>query len=384
MAKVKRTIKQVIKIRVTGPDAASCRELLDRAGKRAMSIANDKAARTLRDAPVEATGNEILRRYESGLDRALQKGLDQETDAFNRSRAGQWGTAVPDSGYPPPLAPLAEDIVNAARAQSKRIDELLDLLLGQGGQLDQFGQPTQYAQLTGPNANATDAGGAAAATDAPHPFKEEDIEANIAPDPGQNHKPGKAVVQFYKLAKQHAEANGVELALVLAIIHEESRGNPREVSENGNGTHYGLMQANRGVAKAVGLNVSNMDEEEFKEFLFVPENAINLGVSYFAKILKDEGLILSELAVLGHRAGPATVRKVIREYAKVIDSPCKDDLGHYRKVAAFILGLPSAEQDKLVKYAVNNTVDSKGVNCAGYANKIRKRIEEYRQLLDKI
>ena len=382
MAKVKRTIKQVIKIRVSGPDAASCRELLDRAGKRAMSIANDKAARTLRDAPLEATGNEILRRYESGLDRALQKGLDQETDAFNRSRAGQWGAPTPDSGYAPPLAPLAEDIVNAARAQSKRIDELLDLLLGQGGQLDQFGQPAQYAQLTGPN--ATDAGGAAAATDAPHPFKEEDIEACIDPDPGRNHKPGKAVMQFYKQAKQHAEANGVELALVLAIIHEESRGNPREVSGGGKGTHYGLMQANRGVAKAVGVNVADMDEKEFKEFLFEPENAINLGVSYFAKILKDEGLVLSELAVLGHRAGPKTVREVVRRYAREIDSPLKDDLGHYSKVAAFIRGLSRAEEKELVEYAVNNTVDSKGVNCAGYANKIRKRIEEYRQLLNKI
>ena len=123
MANVNRTIKQVIKIRVSGPDAASCRELLNRAGKRAMSIANDKATRTLRDAPVEAMGNEILRRYESGLDRALQKGLDQETDAFNRSRSAQWGAPALGTGYTPPLA---EDIVNAARVQSKRIDELLN------------------------------------------------------------------------------------------------------------------------------------------------------------------------------------------------------------------------------------------------------------------
>ncbi len=379
MANVNRTIKQVIKIRVSGPDAASCRELLNRAGKRAMSIANDKATRTLRDAPVEAMGNEILRRYESGLDRALQKGLDQETDAFNRSRAAQWGAPTPDSGYAPPLA---EDIVNAARSRSKRIDELLNLLLGQGGQLDQFGPPTQYAQLTGPNANATDAGGGAAATDAPHPFKEEDIEANIAPDPGQNHKPGKAVVQFYKQAKQHAEANGVELALVLAIMHEESKGDPNAV----NGTHFGLMQVTPSAAREGGLEeeMKGMSDTEAGEFLCKAENGIRGGVGYLASLLKRHGLVRIELALLGHRAGPTKVRKVVREYAEAMDSSYKGKLYPPEAVAAFISSLTSKQQEEMVKYVIKNTPCPPPSDFPAYMKQIEKRTEEYRQLLNKI
>jgi soluble lytic murein transglycosylase-like protein len=95
------------------------------------------------------------------------------------------------------------------------------------------------------------------------------------------------------LIEQAAEKNGVESALVRAIIHAESDFNPKAVSKCG---AQGLMQLMPGTARALGVQDS-----------FDPAQNINGGTKYLRHLLDQFGDVSQ--AVAAYNAGPGAVKR---------------------------------------------------------------------------
>jgi hypothetical protein len=101
--------------------------------------------------------------------------------------------------------------------------------------------------------------------------------------------PGK----FDDFIEQAAEKNGVESALVRAVIHAESDFNPKAVSKCG---AQGLMQLMPGTARALGVKDS-----------FDPAQNINGGTQYLRHLLDQFGDVSH--AVAAYNAGPGSVKR---------------------------------------------------------------------------
>lgn len=98
---------------------------------------------------------------------------------------------------------------------------------------------------------------------------------------------------FYTIIQKAADLNGVDPALVKAIIMAESGFNPHAVSKSG---ARGLMQLMPTTAKALGVKDS-----------FNPEHNIRGGVRYFRQLMDRFGGD-TELALAAYNAGSTRVR----------------------------------------------------------------------------
>lgn len=112
--------------------------------------------------------------------------------------------------------------------------------------------------------------------------------SNIVPLPHLESSTLDGIVQKY------AAQNGLEPALVRAVIKTESDGNPRCVSRAG---AMGLMQLMPANVKEAGIADP-----------FDPEQNIAAGTKQLAGLLKQYGGNL-DLALAGYNAGPGNVRK---------------------------------------------------------------------------
>ncbi len=104
----------------------------------------------------------------------------------------------------------------------------------------------------------------------------------------------KQIRNFHPQIARASQANGVDPALVYAVIHQESSGNPEVVSSKG---AKGLMQLMDPTAKELGVADS-----------LNPEQNIQGGTKYLRQMLdRFEGDL--ELALAAYNAGPGTVER---------------------------------------------------------------------------
>lgn len=141
-------------------------------------------------------------------------------------------------------------------------------------------------------------------------------------------------IPYIDLARAEAQAQGVDLALVLAVIQKESSFDPRAHSAY---DARGLMQVLPSTARWLGLK----DAEQ----LYTPAVNIKYGVKYlkylwgeFAEGSPDPltaetlGLKTSQMALAAYNAGPGNVRK----YNDV--PPFKETRSYVKKVTQYFSG----------------------------------------------
>jgi len=122
------------------------------------------------------------------------------------------------------------------------------------------------------------------------------------------------ICQYYEIIVSAATRHEVEPSLVMAIIHTESRYNPKAISPKG---AQGLMQLMPRTAESLGV-----------EDAFDPEQNIDAGVRYFKKMLKKvKGD--RELAIAAYNAGLRNVQ----QYGGI--PPFPETLDYVRKVQSW-------------------------------------------------
>lgn len=118
---------------------------------------------------------------------------------------------------------------------------------------------------------------------------------------------------FQGLLRQEAEANGLSINLVRQVIKQESNWDPSAISKKG---YIGLMQLGKVSAREEGLVVNNHRDDRYDPILNV-----RAGCSYLSRMLAAaKGDVALGLAYYnaGPNASPALIKKVIREYSKII------------------------------------------------------------------
>ncbi len=106
---------------------------------------------------------------------------------------------------------------------------------------------------------------------------------------------------FWKLVKKASEEKDIDPYLLLAVIHQESRFDPKAKSS---ASARGLMQFMLGTAKQLALEVGlpNLDASD----LYRPEISIRLGAHYLRKLI-DRHNNSPEKAVAAYNAGSGNV-----------------------------------------------------------------------------
>lgn len=154
-----------------------------------------------------------------------------------------------------------------------------------------------------------------------NPFRTEEKAAGSA-----------AAVPFLEIARAEAQAQGVDLALILAVIQKESSFNPRAYNKTSGAT--GLMQVLPSTAKWMGCKDTSK--------LSTPSVNIKYGVKYLKYLWGEFGegspasltaqavaLRSSQMAIAAYNAGPGNVRK----YDGV--PPFKETRDYVKKVTAW-------------------------------------------------
>jgi LysM repeat protein len=136
--------------------------------------------------------------------------------------------------------------------------------------------------------------------------------------------------EFRSIVMTHAEKYRLDPALIMAMIHTESAFNPRASSR---ASAYGLMQLVPHTAgKEAYRRVYGQPRELTPEYLYDPDNNIELGAAYFT-LLRDRYLASIDdptsrtyCAVAAYHAGPSSVGRAftskpsIRQAAQVINA----------------------------------------------------------------
>jgi len=112
---------------------------------------------------------------------------------------------------------------------------------------------------------------------------------------------------FWPSVKKEASAFGVDPYLVLALIREESRFNPKAVSSS---RARGLMQIIAPTARKI---CEQLDLSYRQSALYNPPTNIKMGTYYFASLMsRFEGN--PSLALAGYNGGPSRVKKWVGEW----------------------------------------------------------------------
>jgi membrane-bound lytic murein transglycosylase C len=112
-----------------------------------------------------------------------------------------------------------------------------------------------------------------------------DLKADDRADPNQYASADRIAPKFLDMVNRHAKTSGVDPALIMAVIYQESRFNPNAVSQ---AEAYGMMQL---VPKSGGAEAFRKAKGESaqptKDYLMDPDNNIELGATYLGMILFD-------------------------------------------------------------------------------------------------
>ena len=130
------------------------------------------------------------------------------------------------------------------------------------------------------------------------------------------------VAKFAPLIEKHANANGLDVALVKAVVAVESAFDPRAVSPKG---AIGLMQVIPATGARYGLTADAKRSVEQK--LLDPATNVRVGTRYLADLLKrfDNDLTL---ALAGYNAGEGAVLRYDRTVPPYRETRAYVDLVH--------------------------------------------------------
>lgn len=117
-------------------------------------------------------------------------------------------------------------------------------------------------------------------------------------------------LRYQELIAEQARANGLDPALVAAVIKVESNFRHDAISR---ADARGLMQLKPSTAKEIAEGLGHtVDTAVFAEQLFDPELNIILGTRYLAKMLADFGGN-EPMALAAYNAGPSKLRSWLDE-----------------------------------------------------------------------
>ena len=115
---------------------------------------------------------------------------------------------------------------------------------------------------------------------------------------------------YYKYVSQYANEYGIDEALVLAVIREESRFNPKTLSSaNARGLMQIIPPTGRSVARLIGLRPYYTNQ------LHDPDMNIRMGCYYLAQLMKrfDNDMFMT---VAAYNGGPIRVEKWKNKWLK--------------------------------------------------------------------
>jgi len=171
--------------------------------------------------------------------------------------------------------------------------------------------------------------------------------------------------EFRSIVMTHAQKYRLDPALIMAMIHTESAFNPRASSS---ASAYGLMQLVPHTAgKEAYRKIYGQPHELTPEYLYDPDNNIELGVAYFT-ILRDGYLASIDdptsrtfCAVAAYHAGPSSVGRAfiskpsIRQAAPVINSLKPSDV--YKRL---VEALPAIASRNYVRKVITRASKYRG------------------------
>ncbi len=152
----------------------------------------------------------------------------------------------------------------------------------------------------------------------------------------------KRATEFKEKVKEQAEKNGIDPALVFAIMHTESYFNPRATSPV---PAFGLMQlVPRSGARDAYLFVYKTDSLVTGDYLYVSDNNIVLGAGYLTKLLRIDFKGIKDpksrvyCTISAYNTGPGNVAKAftqnkrsVKEALPKINSMTSDEVFEYLK-----------------------------------------------------
>lgn len=152
---------------------------------------------------------------------------------------------------------------------------------------------------------------------------------------------------YYEYVQKYSEKYGLDPYLVLALIREESRFNPRTLSW---ARAHGLMQ----LIPKTGLDLARLlrIKPYYQTRLYDPELNINLGCYYLSRLIKKFGGDMT-LALAAYNGGPRNVQKWLNKW--------RSQYGGEIDVDEFVESIPLSE-------------------TRSYVQKVLKSYNEYRRI----
>lgn len=127
--------------------------------------------------------------------------------------------------------------------------------------------------------------------------------------------------RYARTVEDHAQKNGMEPALVMAVMHTESAFNPMARSPV---PAFGLMQlVPRFAAKEAYMQIYGVEKVLPPEYLYDPRNNIELGTTYLARLEQvyfkeiQDAIKRRYLAICAYNWGPTSIRKKILNRVKI-------------------------------------------------------------------
>jgi membrane-bound lytic murein transglycosylase C len=141
-----------------------------------------------------------------------------------------------------------------------------------------------------------------------------DLKADERDDPNRYAAADKLAPKFLDVVNRHARTTGVDPALIMAVIYQESRFNPNAVSQ---AEAYGMMQL---VPSSGGLEafrkLKGESVQPTRDYLMDPDKNIELGATYLSLILfqywpREVGNVPSReyCTISAYNTGPGNVAR---------------------------------------------------------------------------
>jgi soluble lytic murein transglycosylase len=152
---------------------------------------------------------------------------------------------------------------------------------------------------------------------------------------------------YYKYVQKYANEFGIDEFLVLAVIREESRFNPKTLSwANARGLMQIVPQTGRGVARLVGIKSFHSGK------LYDEEVNIRMGCYYLSNLLKrfNDNKVL---ALAAYNGGPLRVKRWAEKAGPDMD------------LDEFIENIPLSETKRYVQKVMKSYYEYKRIYSAG-------------------
>jgi soluble lytic murein transglycosylase len=162
---------------------------------------------------------------------------------------------------------------------------------------------------------------------------------------------------YYKYVSQYSSEFGIDESLVLAVIREESRFNPKTLSwANARGLMQIIPQTGLGVARLVGIRQYRTSK------LFEEDTNIRMGCYYLASLLKRFNYNIP-YAVAAYNGGPIRVKKWINAWNARVGGDIDLD--------EFVESIPLSETRRYVQKVMKSYYEYKRLYTSKYPRLIK-------------